>query len=361
VTVDHREVVQAPARAWRTYPKYRDSGVEWLGDIPIHWEVKQLKCLVEMNPDVLAEDTDPDLDLHYVDIGNIGSTGNILGAEEVRFEDAPSRARRRVQDGDTVISTVRTYLRAIARIEEAQDNLIVSTGFAVLRPGGTVDSAFLFRMVQSKQFVETVVSHSDGVGYPAITPTRLGGLPAWLPPLSEQRTITRFLDKETRKVDALIAKRERLIDLLEEKKTALISRAVTKGIDPAVPMKESGVMWLGEIPAHWNVAQMKRLCSVIKDGLHQTPAKVSEGVPFISTQHVRHRRIDINNATYISRDDYEKGHPRIAPAPGDILITLVGSIGFASILEAEMIPISFTRHVGYVRPGENVRAEFLLN
>jgi type I restriction enzyme S subunit len=337
VTVIHREVVQAPARAWRTYPKYRNSGVEWLGDIPIHWEVKPLKCLVEMNPDVLAEDTDPDLDLHYVDIGNIDSTGNILGAEELRFEDAPSRARRRVQDGDTVISTVRTYLRAIARIKEAQGNLIVSTGFAVLRPGDKVDSAFLFRMVQSNQFVETVVSHSDGVGYPAITPTRLGGLLAWLPPVSEQRTIARFLDKETRKVDALISKRERLIELLEEKRTALITRAVTKGLDPDVPMKDSGVEWIGEIPEHWDITRLQNVARSLQTGpfgsqLHSQDY-VPGGIPVINPSHLTGGFI--NPDTNCAVDDKTRQRlVRHELREGDIVFARRGELGRCALVTA---------------------------
>ncbi|MBD2346259.1 restriction endonuclease subunit S [Anabaena subtropica] len=128
-----------------------------------------------------------------------------------------------------------------------------------------------------------------------------------------------------------------------------------------MPIKPSGIQWLGEIPAHWEILPMKKLCSVIKDGLHQTPPKVDEGVKFISTQHVRNRTIDINKATYISFEDYQAGHPKIAPIVGDVLITLVGSIGFAAILKEEHLPLSCTRHVGYVRPTEQILPEYLLN
>jgi type I restriction enzyme S subunit len=142
---------------------------------------------------------------------------------------------------------------------------------------------------------------------------------------------------------------------------ALISHAVTKGLDDDAEMKDSGVEWLGEIPAGWGTAKLKHVCTQIKDGLHHTPSKVPEndGVPFISTQHVRHREVNIGDATYIAREDYEAGHPSVAPEPGDVLITLVGSIGFAAILPDEMYPISATRHVGYVRPGDKLSAEYL--
>lgn len=242
---------------WKPYPAYKDSGIEWLGEIPEHWEVIRLKYIAGINQEVLSEDTAADYLLKYVDISNVDSYGAILNAQEMRFEAAPSRARRVVKDGDTIISTVRTYLKAIVLIEDAPENLIVSTGFAVLRPTEQIDAKFLWRLVQSEQFVTRVVAHSEGVGYPAIAPIRLGNLFTWLPPLPEQRAIAAFLDRETTKINTLIARKERLIELLQEKRAVLISQAVTKGLDPNVAMKDSGIEWLGEIPAHWEVKRLK--------------------------------------------------------------------------------------------------------
>ncbi len=217
---------------YRPYPACKDSGVEWLGEIPAHWEVKRLKYVAGLNPDVMAEDTDPDYVMSYVDITGVDSNGRISGTEDLRFEAAPSRARRRVQDGDTILSTVRTYLKAIAFMENSPENLVVSTGFVVLRPGPELYPRFLYRLVQSHEFVEAVVAHSEGVGYPAINPDELALLRVWLSSLTEQKAIATFLDRETAKIDALVAKKERLIELLQEKRTAIITQAVTKGLDP---------------------------------------------------------------------------------------------------------------------------------
>ncbi|RLD05858.1 MAG: restriction endonuclease subunit S, partial [Chloroflexi bacterium] len=222
----------AHERRWKRYPAYRDSGVEWLGEVPEGWEVKRLKNIADINSEVLPETTDPNFELQYVDISNVDSRGMILDAQDMRFEDAPSRARRIVRHGDTIISTVRTYLKAIAFIENPPNNLIVSTGFAVLRAHEGIDPKYLFALAMCEPFVETVMANSVGVGYPAISPTVLACLPTWLPPLPEQRAIAAFLDRETAKIDALAAKKERLVELLKEKRTALISHAVTKGLDP---------------------------------------------------------------------------------------------------------------------------------
>ena len=216
---------------WRPYPAYKDSGVPWLGKIPAHWEVKRLKNVARLNPEVLRETTDPDYLLQYVDITNVNDKGSILDIQEIKFDEAPSRARRKVVHGDTIISTVRTYLKAIAYINNPPDNLIVSTGFAVLRPMSMVNPRFLWRIVQCQQFVDSVMSHSEGVSYPAISPSCLAFLPFLLPPFDEQVAIAVWLDQETAKIDALITKIRGSIDKLKEYRTALISAAVTGKID----------------------------------------------------------------------------------------------------------------------------------
>jgi len=247
---------------WQPYPAYKNSGVEWLGEIPEHWEVKRLKYVTGINQDVLSENTNSDYVLRYVDISNVDSNGLILNSQEMRFENAPSRARRMVKHGDTIISTVRTYLRAIAFINKPPGNLIVSTGFAVIRPKPELHPKFLWRVVQSSDFVDAVVSYSEGVSYPAINSSVLANFMVWFPSINEQLAIADFLDRETAEIDALIAKKEGLIELLQEKRTALISHAVTKGIDSTVKMKDSGVGWLGEIPEHWNLRKLKFVSKV---------------------------------------------------------------------------------------------------
>ena len=118
----------------RAYPSYRDCGVEWLGDVPAHWEVRKLKLLASVNDESLDESEDPLRQITYVDIGSVDANKGITEMKEMVFEDAPSRARRLVSDGDTIVSTVRTYLRAITPICQPLPEMVVSTGFAVVRP-----------------------------------------------------------------------------------------------------------------------------------------------------------------------------------------------------------------------------------
>jgi type I restriction enzyme S subunit len=258
VTTEKRASVTS---RFKPYPEYKDSGVEWLGEIPVGWEVKRLKYLATLNNETLPESTDSELEIMYIDISSVDNVRGIVSKEPLTFAKAPSRARRVVRDGDIIISTVRTYLRAIAAITNPEPYLVVSTGFAVVRPGPELSTNFMGFMARSPYMVEWVVANSTGVSYPAINETELGTIPVAFPPPSQQQAIADFLDRETAKIDALIEKKEKLIELLQEKRTAVISHAVTKGLNPNVPMKYSGVEWLGEIPAHWEVKRLKQLCT----------------------------------------------------------------------------------------------------
>ena len=278
------ETVTAKEQRHPSYPTYKDSGVEWLGEIPGHWNCKPLKHAVEIDPETLSGKTDPSYKLAYVDISSVNSIGDIEEPVEYTFENAPSRARKIVRDGDTIISTVRTYLRAIAYIEDPPPNLVVSTGFAVLRPRDNVNKDFLGSLIGSKHFVDSAVSHSEGVGYPAISTSTLGNLPVWLPPLPEQCAIAAFLDRETEKIDALIEKKQRLIERLEEKRTALISHTVTKGLDPDAEMKDSGVEWIGEIPVGWDTVKLKYLSKIENSGeWGEDDRNCEDPIPVITT------------------------------------------------------------------------------
>lgn len=164
------------------------------------------------------------------------------------FEKAPSRARRVVRDGDVIISTVRTYLEAIAAIDNPPENLIVSTGFAVIRPNPYLHKGYAAYCLRANGFIKEVVARSVGVSYPAINASDLVNIKVPEPTYEEQEKIAGFLDHETAKIDTLIDKQQQLIQLLKEKRQAVISHAVTKGLNPNAPMRDSGVEWLGGLP-----------------------------------------------------------------------------------------------------------------
>ncbi len=322
-----RKAEGAGLRRVKPYPAYKDSGVEWLGEIPAHWEVRRLKHLASLNPESLGEDTDPGLEMVYVDIGGVDSLGRIVEREPLTFALAPSRARRLVRGGDVIVSTVRTYLRAIAPINDPEPNLVVSTGFAVVRPADDLTTDYAAYALRAPYFVERVVANSKGVSFPAINESEMATYALAVPPAHEQRAIGAFLDWETAKIDALVAKNERLIELLQEKRTALITRAVTKGLDPNAPMKDSGVEWLDQCPAHWTGLPLKRwVATKITDGPHETPELVTEGVDFISAEAVSNGRIDFDKRRgFISPDLHAYYCRKCKPVRDDILICKSGA------------------------------------
>lgn len=189
---------------------------------------RKIKYVATINDQTLSEETDPSYELKYVDIGNVDSSGQIHGTATYAFSEAPSRARRRVRNGDIIVSCVRTYLQAIAPIQNPPDNLIVSTGFAVVRPRVEVlDAAFAKYALRQPSFLTEVGKRSVGASYPTINASDLGEIPIHLPPIREQRKIAEYLDRKVGELDALLAAKERANDLLKERRTALITAAIT--------------------------------------------------------------------------------------------------------------------------------------
>lgn len=302
----------------RPYPEYRASGVEWLGEIPASWEVRRLNHVASTNNETLPETTDPDYELVYVDIGSVDASVGIQKKEPMTFGNAPSRARRKVREGDVIVSTVRTYLRAIAPITKLEDNLIVSTGFAVIRPQKNLESGFAAYALRAPYFVDAVVSRSVGVSYPAINASEIGVLEIAVPSSCEQLAIVAFLDRETARVDALMEKRQRQIELLQEKRAALITHAVTKGLDPNAPMKDSGLDWLGLIPAHWSVKRLKRVGKAII-GLTYDPSDLvdeDQGTLVLRASNVSEGRIVLGDNVFV-RTEIPR---RLVTSVGDILV-----------------------------------------
>ena len=241
------------------YPRYRPSGVALVSDVPGHWEVRRLKNVVGINEATLPESTDPHYAFRYIEIGAVG-TGILMDEpKRINFAAAPSRARRIVSEGDTLVSTVRTYLKAVWFASEIERDLVCSTGFAVLTPRRHTTPGFLRYATQSNPFSDRLTADSVGTAYPAIPEGRIGSFHICVPPLHEQAAIARYLDYVDRRVRRYVEAKRKLIALLEEERQAVIHQAVTRGLDPNVPLKPSGAEWLGVIPIHWEVLRAKYL------------------------------------------------------------------------------------------------------
>lgn len=339
------------------YPSYKATKSAWLKSIPEHWEEKRLKDVATYNDESLDEKTDPDFEIEYVDISSVSLMQGIEKTELLDFEKAPSRARRKVKHGDIIISTVRTYLKAIAPIINPPHNMIVSTGFAVIRPCSRLDPRFAGYMLQSNGFVGDVVANSVGVSYPAINARELVRLPFVEPPVIEQQKISDFLDHETEKLDALISKKIKLLKKIEEKRSAIISHAVTKGIDHNAPTKYSGSNWLGRVPKHWQVKRLKNIATWNDETIEENTD------PDFEIEYVDISSVSLNKgieSTELVNFENAPSRARRKVRDGDIIISTVRTY-LKAITSIITPPNNMIVSTGFavIRPTSNVNKRFV--
>ena len=217
---------------------------------------------------------------------------------------------------------------------------IVSPAYAVFRLVRDDFPFYYHYLLRSNEYIGYFKTFSSGVidSRLRLYPEVFGRLTAIVPPLNEETQIARFLDHETAKIDGLIREQERLIGLLQEKRQAVISHAVTKGLKPDVPMKDSGVEWLGRVPAHWTSSSIKRFCSLVKDGTHLPPPRVSEGIPLLSVRNiVGGEFVRRSDDSKISENDYVALCRSFTPQQRDVLLAIVGAtLGKTAIISDAM-------------------------
>ena len=340
------------------YPSYIGSGSEWIGLIPCGWKMAPVRTVATCNDDVLDEKTPPDRSLDYVEIGDVSAVGGVLGMTTMAFKAAPSRARRLVQHGDVIVSTVRTYLRAIAPIRQPPETMVVSTGFAVFRPRN-VDPNFLSYVFQAEFMISEVISRSVGVSYPAINARDIGKISIPLPDPAEQAAIAAFLDRETDKIDAGVHEQERLIALLEEKKRALILLAVTKGLDADAPQVDSGIAWIGSMPVGWRSEKLKRVSPEITVGVVVMPSQyyVDDGVIALRSFNVQPMTVNPRDPVYFSPDTNDQ-LKKSKLNSGDLVAVRTGNPGTTAVVSEELDGVNCIDLI-IIRKSEQFDSRFL--
>jgi type I restriction enzyme S subunit len=264
--VDSIEELQT--RRFGEYPAYKDSGVAWLGEIPAHWEVRRLKTLADVqlsNVDKKSVEGQESVRLcNYTDVYyHEHITGNM---QFMAATATPAQVQRFwLRAGDVLItkdSESWTDIAVSAVVAEDLPRVLCGYHLAQIRPGVDCQGAFLSRAFGAIGPRDQFQIAANGITRFGLGRDAISTGVFALPPLAEQRAIAALLDRETGRIDALIAKKERLIVLLEEERTALITRAVTKGLNPDAAVRDSGVEWLGMIPVHWAVKKWRYCCHV---------------------------------------------------------------------------------------------------
>lgn len=223
----------------------------------------RLKDVASVNLRTLDDSTSGDYTFKYIDIGSVSFEDGISLGEDVIFSQAPSRARRIVKKGDVLISTVRTYLRAIADIDWEAENVIASTGFAVYTPYKNINPRFLAYSVKSTDVINQICANSKGVSYPAIQAPLLSSVTIPYYNVGEQEAISAYLDKACEKIGREIELLEHKADAYSRLRQSIINQAVTRGLNPNVHMKSSDNDWIDDIPAHWFVKPLRSFITLL--------------------------------------------------------------------------------------------------
>ena len=344
--------------AMQPYPSYRDSGVEWLGEVPEHWEVRRLKSLLDNIVDsaALQERGEIKLALEHVE----SWTGRIRSTAAAAGFDGQGKCFRA---GDILFGKLRPYLAKVTRPKRG--GACVGE-FLVLRPAQSdVGAPYMEHFLRSKKVIDTVNSSTFGVRMPRADWTFVGGLPACLPTPVEQTAIALFLDDADRRVRRYIRAKERLIELLEEERRATIHEAVTGRIDvrtgqPYPAYKDSGIEWLGKVPEHWEVRRLRR-CVQAAGGMTpsmQNPAYWGGAIPWVTPKDMKKEVIG-DSEIKVTQAALDGTSLRLVDA-GGVLIVVRGMILARRIPVAwTSKPVTINQDMKALTPARGIAGEFL--
>ncbi|MBU2600495.1 restriction endonuclease subunit S [bacterium] len=309
----------------KKYPKYKDSGIEWLGEIPEGWEVKRLKYATENLDNIrvpLSAEERGQVEGSYP---YYGATGIIGYVNDYLF------------DGEYLLigeDGAPFFLENKDVAFTAKGKFWVNNHAHILKIYENSDIRFVMHSLNCVDYEKYITGSTRD----KLTQSDLSRIIIPFPPFSEQQSIANFLDQKTSKIDELIKKNEKLVELLKEKRQAIISHAVTKGLDPNVEMKDSGVEWIGKVPEHWGVSPIKRIVDTpVTDGPHETPEILDEGVPFVSAEAIRDNKINFERKRgFISEYDHRRYSLKYHPKRDDIYMIKSGATtGNLAIVETD--------------------------
>ncbi|NPV01722.1 MAG: restriction endonuclease subunit S [Brevinematales bacterium] len=285
----------------KPYPKVKPSGTEWLGDVPEKWDIQRLKYCLSLNS-YKTETNENTLALENIEswTGNYIDTDSFYEGEGIAF-----------REGDILFGKLRPYLAKVylsKSFGEAIGDLFVLRPFKHLYP------EYASYLLRTKTYIDIIDGSTYGAKMPRVNWEFMGNLPFPLPPLAEQQAIASYLDRETAKIDALIAKNRELIALLAENRSALISRAVTKGLDPNAKMKPSGVEWLGDVPEGWEVKKGRYIFNFISGGTPSTenPDYWDGEISWVSSKDMKSKYI-VDTEDHISNIAIEESATNLIP------------------------------------------------
>lgn len=335
---------------YQKYAEYKDSGVEWLGEIPSHWQAKRLGSFFEERREKVS-------DIEYPAL-SVTKNGIVPQLDNAAKTDAGDN-RKLVRVNDFVINS-RSDRKGSSGVSPYTGS--VSLISIVMEPKKIIPS-YAHHLLRSYPFQEEFYRYGKGIVADLWSTNSSEMKNILLPviPITEQQNIANFLDHETTKIDSLIEKQQQLIQLLKEKRQAVISHAVTKGLDPSVKMKDSGVEWLGQVPEHWTVSKLKHFVNVV-DCKHITAEFFDEGIPLASIGEVKGWKVNLSKAKLTNEKYYfELIDGNRKPQIGDIIYTRNATVGEAALVHEELSRFALGQDVCLIHIIQKLYPEFLLH
>lgn len=318
----------------QTYEKYRDSGFQWLGKIPDHWEVKKFNYIADIVEGQVDPKEHPYQNYILVAPNHIESGTGRLICQETALDQGAISGKYLFQSGDIIYSKIRPALRKVWKAEFP--GICSADMYPIRLSKKIIDPRYFTFLCLSESFSGFMIATSMRVAMPKVNRDDFHECHFIIPSITEQKVIAHYLDTKTaqidRKIDLLTQKAQRY----EELKRSLINETVTRGLDKSVPMKDSAIEWIGTIPEHWEVRHLKNAVSVkITDGPHETPDFTDHGVPFISAEAIQNGGINFEaKRGYISEETDKIYSAKCKPQRDDIFIVKSGSttgkIGYVS-------------------------------
>ena len=334
----------------KRYESYKDSGVEWLGEVPSHWELKRLKQLF------VEKKHRQNLSLNCGAI----SFGKVIEKADDKVTEATKRSYQEVLKGEFLINPLNLNYDLISlRIALSEIDVVVSAGYIVLKEKKIINKKY-FSYLLHRYDVAYMKLLGSGVRQ-TINYGHISDSILVIPPISEQQKIAQFLDDKTAKIDQAVDLAEKQIALLKEHKQILIQNAVTRGLNPDVPLKDSGVEWIGQVPEHWSVKKIKYVTSKIGSGI--TPLGggsnyIDGGIPLLRSQNIHFDRIDLNDVARISEFTHNS-MKNSKVRKGDVLLNITGgSLGRCFYVDSNE-EMNVNQHVCIIRPNKKINTIFL--
>ncbi|EOZ0910325.1 TPA: restriction endonuclease subunit S [Klebsiella quasipneumoniae] len=338
---------------YKAYPEYKDSGVEWLGEIPGHWRLSKLRYQFAFGKGLTI--TKEHLQDEGIPCVNYGEVHSKYGFEvDPKIHTLKCVSDKYLKDnfnsllfkGDIVFADTSEDIDGSGNFTQLVSDATTFAGYhtIIARPFERNNSRFYAYLLDCIE-LRTQVQHAvKGVKVFSITQAILRNLSIWLPSKDEQEQIATFLDHETAKIDNLIEKQQQLIELLKEKRQAVISHAVTKGLNPDAPMKDSGVEWLGEVPEHWIVSGFKKYLSSIVDYRGKTPNKTDDGILLVTARNIKKGVLDYTlSQEFVAPSDYKEVMGRGLPDIGDVLFTTEAPLG--EVANVDRVDIALAQRI----------------